>query len=119
MIEYLLMAKIAELPKKLKRARMSAGFSQKELAEKLGLSGKTISAYEKARAVPPTPTLARISEITKVPVQDIIGERQVSYNGEILKSIRELNSSVRNIERLLEQLAREGIYAKEKHKKSN
>ena len=54
---------------KIKIARVSAGMSQKQLADKLQLSEKTISAYEKERAVPPVPTLERIAGITSQPIQ--------------------------------------------------
>ena len=52
----------------IKQARRTANISQKELAEKLGLSEKTISAYEKNRAIPPAPTLQKIATITNQPI---------------------------------------------------
>lgn len=57
------------IAEKIKQARMSAGLSQKELAKKLDLSEKTISAYEKERAIPPSPTLQKIADITDKPLQ--------------------------------------------------
>jgi len=53
---------------KLKEARRSANLSQKQLAEKLNLSEKTISAYEMERAIPPVPTLEKIAKITGQPI---------------------------------------------------
>jgi len=58
----------------IKKARVSSGLSQKELAKKLGVSDKTVSAYETGRAIPPTPTLAKIAEITKVSMSKMVGE---------------------------------------------
>lgn len=52
----------------IKSARRLANISQKQLAEKLGLSEKTISAYEKNRAIPPAPTLQKIATITGQPI---------------------------------------------------
>ena len=57
------------LGEKIKIARISAKLSQKQLANKLQLSEKTISAYEKERAIPPVPTLERIASITNQPIQ--------------------------------------------------
>jgi len=57
------------LGEKIKIARVSANLSQKQLADKLQLSEKTISAYEKERAVPPVPTLEKIANITNQPIQ--------------------------------------------------
>jgi len=82
--------------KNIKKARATAGLSQKELADRLGVSDKTVSAYETGRAIPPTPTLANIAEITGVSVSEIMGvaredeitkrldkiERKISYYGE-------------------------------------
>jgi len=54
--------------KKLKRARQLANLSQDDLAKSLGVSNKTISAYESERAIPPLHTLKKIAEITNQPV---------------------------------------------------
>lgn len=56
------------LARNIQQARKSAGLSQKELAQKLSVSDKTISAYESSRAVPPVPTLKKIAEITHQPI---------------------------------------------------
>lgn len=52
----------------IRKARTNAGLSQKSLAELLGISDKTISAYELSRAIPPLHTLKRIADITKKPI---------------------------------------------------
>jgi transcriptional regulator with XRE-family HTH domain len=57
------------LAERIKIARVSVKLSQKQLADKLGLSEKTISAYEKERAIPPVPTLEKIANITDQPIQ--------------------------------------------------
>ena len=46
--------------KNIKKARLLAEMSQKQLAKKIGISDKTISAYETGRAIPPAPTLTKI-----------------------------------------------------------
>lgn len=62
-----------DVSKNIKQARTMAGLSQQELAKKLGISNKTVSAYETGRAMPPTPTLTRISEITGKPLSELVG----------------------------------------------
>lgn len=57
----------------IKKARVTSGLSQKDLAKKLGVSDKTVSAYETGRAIPPTPTLAKIAEITKISISELLG----------------------------------------------
>lgn len=56
------------LSKVIGRSRKLAKLSQRELGDKLAISDKTISAYESGRAIPPVPTLKKIAEITKQPI---------------------------------------------------
>ena len=43
------MVKIIKFPQRLKTARVIAQLSQNDLAKKLGISPKTVSAYEQGR----------------------------------------------------------------------
>lgn len=45
---------------RLKKARQEKGFTQRELALRLGLSDKSISMYEKGRSYPPVGNLLMI-----------------------------------------------------------
>ncbi|OGC46481.1 hypothetical protein A2V49_04015 [candidate division WWE3 bacterium RBG_19FT_COMBO_34_6] len=47
--------------KKIKKLRDSHNLSQDRFGKKIGLSGKTISAYETGRAVPPLKIINKIS----------------------------------------------------------
>jgi len=60
--------------KNIKKARIVIGLSQMQLGARLGVSDKTISAYEQGRAIPPIHTLKRISEITKKPLEYFFSE---------------------------------------------
>ena len=62
------MNEVFVLGKIIGRARKLAKLSQKDLAEKLSVSDKTVSAYESSRAIPPVPTLKKIAEITNQPI---------------------------------------------------
>lgn len=78
------------LYKNLKKARITKGISQKDLAKKLNLSDRAISAYETGRAIPPSSTLAKMAEILDVSVSEIIG-------GEEERLVDKLNSHERRI----------------------
>ena len=45
----------------IKRIRQDSGMSQNRFGEKIGISGKTISAYETGRITPPLKVLERIT----------------------------------------------------------
>jgi putative hydrolases of HD superfamily len=57
------------LVKTIKKARLNSGLSQNQLAKKVGVSGKTISAYEKGRTNPSLSILYRISKATNFPIE--------------------------------------------------
>ena len=46
----------------IREARRRAGFTQRELARRVGMSQPAIARYERARAMPDLPTLHRIVE---------------------------------------------------------
>ncbi len=96
MLEYLPMDKNDSLAKKIKKARFLAGMSQKDLAQKLGFSDKTISAYETGRAVPPVPTLEKIASLTNKPVEDFMNGRT--------KSSSEIESINKKLDLILEKM---------------
>lgn len=77
----------------IKKARVSSELSQKELAKKLGISDKTVSAYETGRAIPPTPTLAKIAEITKVSMSQMMGT-EPDEKSEISKRLEKIEATI-------------------------
>jgi transcriptional regulator with XRE-family HTH domain len=83
--------------KNIKQARIRAGLSQKELGKRLGISGKTVSAYETGRAIPPMPILASISAITKVDISELMGMN--IQNGEA-KLVKKLDQLIQELARL-------------------
>ncbi|MFH1388607.1 MAG: helix-turn-helix transcriptional regulator [bacterium] len=91
--------------KNIKKARVVADLSQKELAEKLGVSDKTVSAYETGRAIPPTVTLAKIAEITKVSISDMLGPQEGDYpDKDIRKRLERMEERVSNLEQTIIKL---------------
>lgn len=56
----------------LKAARVNAGFTQKEAANKLGVSQSTLSSYEKGRSFPDVPQIKAIEDLYGVSYSDLI-----------------------------------------------
>jgi DNA-binding XRE family transcriptional regulator len=62
--EYDALAPVFEIAAELLRARLRAGLSQAELAEKMGTSQSTIARLENGHRLPSTKTLLRYAEAT-------------------------------------------------------
>lgn len=60
--------KLSDLAKRIRTARRTARLSQGVLGKNIGLSDKSISAYEQGRSVPPIDKLKRIAEQTYHPL---------------------------------------------------
>lgn len=56
------------LSNKIKKARIEANLSQKELGQAIKISEKSISAYESNRATPPIGILGKLAKETKKPI---------------------------------------------------
>jgi transcriptional regulator with XRE-family HTH domain len=56
---------------KIKEIRDSYDLSQERFAKRLGLSGKTISAYETGRTQPPLKVVEKIARVYKTPIVSI------------------------------------------------
>ena len=79
--------------KNIKNARVSSGLTQKELAKRLGVSDKTVSAYETGRAIPPTPTLAKIAEYTKKDISELLGVKKDDKN-EVARRLKNIEKQI-------------------------
>lgn len=55
----------------LKAARVNAGFTQKEAAEKLGIALDTLINYEAGRTFPAVPTIQKIEALYSISYNDI------------------------------------------------
>lgn len=58
------------LSKNLRELREKRGLTQKDLADKLALSDKTISKWEKERSIPDVFTLLKLAEILDCSLDD-------------------------------------------------
>lgn len=78
--------KDVNLPERIRKARLDAGLSQADLGNAIGLSDKSISAYEKGRATPPLGKLKGISQETHRPLNYFTGESAESYGSESVEA---------------------------------
>ncbi len=83
---------------KIKYIRDSYKLSQNRFGKKLGLSGKTISAYETNKATPPLYVLERISEIYKVSIFDIPKKQKQ----DIIETLSSMNETINELKILLD-----------------
>ena len=68
---------MAIVNKNIKFLRQRAGWTQKQLAEKIDLNQPVIGAYEEERAMPPLATLLEISDLFKVSI-DALSRKDLS-----------------------------------------
>ena len=95
---------------RLRTARRSAGLTQKQLAEQLGVESITVSRWERGVTTPSLPRLRRIAELTETTVSDLVRAPdaatahavELSALREELAETREL---VNRVARALEHLA--------------
>ena len=91
-----------DLGKKIRQARQKAGLSQRELGRKIGLSDKTVSAYELNRATPPISKLKKIAEATNVSLNNLIGVEKIKFEDQ--KDITVLTKEIKDLRRTLKEL---------------
>lgn len=62
-----------EFAKKLRSLRESNGYTQTELAEKVGVGQHMISCYEHGVKTPSTKTIVRIAAVLAVSIDELLG----------------------------------------------
>lgn len=82
----------------IKNLRVQNKLSQHRFGFKIGISGKTISAYENGKCVPTLKVLEKISEVYQVSVSTIT----VSSEDLLLSRIRKLQEDLNEITRLIQ-----------------
>ncbi len=93
--------KLSQLARRIRSARTNAHLSQEELGKSIGVSDKSISAYEQDRSMPPVEKLKKIAKYTNHPLiyftQDDISDATIS--AKLLSIERELSE----VKRLLRE----------------
>ncbi|HSA83754.1 MAG TPA: helix-turn-helix transcriptional regulator [Patescibacteria group bacterium] len=87
--------KLNELALRIRDARRNAHLSQEELGQYIGVSDKSISAYEQSRSTPPISKLKKIAEATSHPLSYFTQEENIEAI---------LASKLANIERELAEV---------------
>lgn len=97
---------IKGLPERLQQMRSKYGYSQKQIADKLGLSPSIISAYETGERTPSTEVLLSISYIYNCSIDFLLGKQQETppfiFNTDGLTN-KQINAIQSLIESILEK----------------
>ena len=95
---------IRDLPEKLKNLRLKYGYSQKQVAEKVGMSPSIVSGYETGERTPSTEILLSLSYLYNVSTDYLLGKQETIPNSTIdvtgltdrqISAIRELIESLK------------------------
>ena len=95
---------IRDLPEKLKNLRLKYGYSQKQVAEKVGVSPSIVSGYETGERTPSTEVLLSLSYLYNVSTDYLLGKQETIPNSTIdvtgltdrqISAIRELIESLK------------------------
>ena len=92
---------LSDLARRIRSARTTARLSQSELAKGIGVSDKSISAYEQGRSTPPFEKLKKIANETHHPLSYFTEEN----NGEatIASKLDSIERELAEVKRLLKQ----------------
>lgn len=102
-------------------ARTQAGLSQKELAKKLKVSDKTVSAYETGRAIPPTKILPKISTVTGTSLSTLLGVQEKRGEGALFRKLERIEKRISylglgyNYPKMIDKYLFVGIVLKDKN----
>ncbi len=72
----------------IKAARVKAGLTQKELAQKAGLAEITIRQYETNKREPRTENLKKIASALNIPVSELLGSFVLTKMDKLLEDMR-------------------------------
>jgi transcriptional regulator with XRE-family HTH domain len=92
------------LAKRIKAARTSAHLSQQELGTSIGVSDKSVSAYEQGRSTPSVEKLKKIAESTSHPLS-YFTEEQVNQSL-IATKLATVEKELAEIKKLLEKASK-------------
>jgi len=91
---------MSKIGQKIKAARKIRRVTQEELANAMGVSDKSISAYESGRANPPLNVVEKISKVTNQPLSFFLND---TVETSILSKLREVETQFKEIKRLLKK----------------
>ncbi len=84
----------------LKKLRKEKGFTQEQIAEKLNVSGRTVSRWETGNNMPDISLLVEIAELYDITIPEIInGERKSENMKEDVKEVAEVMADYAGVEK--------------------
>jgi transcriptional regulator with XRE-family HTH domain len=92
---------LTELAKRIRMARENAHLSQQTLGETIGVSDKSISAYEKGRSQPPLDNLRKIADATDHPLTYFTQEDNAT--SAIAAKLQSIEHELAEVKRLLKK----------------
>lgn len=88
-----------EIANKIREIRDINNLSQERFAKKIGLSGKTISAYETGRTTPPLRVLNKITEVYDSAYINVDEKSQKS----IFDSLKSISNELENLKSIIDR----------------
>ncbi len=74
---------IKDLPEKIKKLRTKYGFTQKQIADKLGVSPSIVSGYETGERTPSTENLLALSYLFNCSTDYLLGKQYSAHKSTI------------------------------------
>ena len=95
---------------RLRVARRSAGLTQRQLADQLGVESITVSRWERGVTTPSLPRLRKIAELTDTTVSDLVRtpDAQMTQGAELAALREELAETREIVDRIARALERLG-----------
>jgi transcriptional regulator with XRE-family HTH domain len=84
----------------LRQLRCNLNLSQERFGKRLGISGKSVSAYETGRCVPTVRVLRRVSDKYNVDFTEMSSDNRTHLN----KSVEEVENSVKELKDTLAKI---------------
>lgn len=91
--------RLTELANRIREARRRAHLSQDDLGKFIGVSDKSISAYEQGRSTPPIQKLKKIAEFTRYPLSYFTQEENV--DAVLSNKLASIERELHEVKRLL------------------
>jgi len=85
-----------DVSKKIKKIRTKLNMSQERFGNKIGLSGKTISAYETGKCMPPLRILEKMSEVYNADFIQLNSDKKLNIEAKI-RLIKEATTEIEEI----------------------
>ena len=89
---------------RLKLLRKNCNYTQKELGEKLNVSGRVIGYYESNERFPDKETLTRLADFFEVSVDYLLGRTDIKNNVKDYKIDTNKNNNDNDIEKMIDEL---------------